>query len=273
MTNLSKKINALLEKRSVMTILNITPDSFYNKSRVGSDGVFDVCKKAIKEGATILDIGGYSSRPGADDVSPEEESSRVVPIIEQIRKEFPHVVISIDTFRKDVAEACCEVGADIVNDITGGLGDEMMIPWIVSSRTPYVLMHMRGTPQTMQTLCDYSDIIKDIVLEVKDRIDLLKKSGVVVFFDPGFGFSKSLEQNYEILNRLDEFKTLECPVLIGVSRKSMIYKELKVTANESLNGTSVLNTIALQKGARILRVHDTIEGKECIQLFEKTMTS
>ena len=259
----------LLGQKSVMAIINCTPDSFYVKSRLNNSSIFEVCDTHISAGAKILDVGGYSSRPGADVVSVEEELQRVLPVIAYIVKNFPETIISIDTFRKEVAEQAVTSGAHIVNDITGGSGDAEMLDFICKSKTPYVLMHMRGNPQTMQDLCVYDNLVLDIISELKPKIDRLKKANVPLVIDPGFGFSKTLEQNYELLRRLDEFKVLEVPVLVGFSRKSMIYKLLGITAEEALNGTTVLNTIALQNGASILRVHDTQEAFECVQLVSK----
>lgn len=257
----------------VMAVVNVTPDSFYQASRLRPEQVMAVCRKHIQEGATILDIGGYSSRPGALEVSESEELSRVLPVVTQVTKEFPELLVSIDTFRASVARACVAAGAHIVNDITGSKGDPEMLGFIKDSKTPYVLMHMRGTPQTMAGLCDYKDLIEDIKAEVAGQIQELKAAGVEVIFDPGLGFAKTLHQNYQILRRLDEFSSLDCPLLIGVSRKSMIYKLLGITPEQSLNGTTVLNAIALQGGASILRVHDTLEARECLSLYRQTFIS
>lgn len=259
-------IEQLLAQKSVMAIINCTPDSFYTKSRVLENTIFSVCEKHISEGAKIVDIGGYSSRPGADFVSVEEELDRVLPAIDFVSNNFPDVLISIDTFRKSVAQKAIEAGAHIVNDITGGDGDAAMLDYICTTKTPYVLMHMRGNPKTMQSLCDYEDLVQDIISELQPKITKLKNAGVPLVIDPGFGFSKTLEQNYELLRRLDEFNILGLPLLVGFSRKSMIYKTLNTTADEALNGTTVLNTVALQKGASILRVHDTKEAVECLVL-------
>lgn len=253
-----------------MAIVNCTPDSFYDKSRVHfTDDVLEVCKQHINNGATILDLGGYSSRPGAVEISVQEELDRVLPVIEQIRTVFPSIILSIDTFRKEVAEKAVRAGVNIVNDISGGLLDTEMLPFIAENKIPYILMHLRGTPKNMQEKCDYSDLVKDIIEEVKPRIEFLKQQNVDVIFDPGFGFAKNEDQNYELLSRLEEFKALDCPILVGVSRKSMIYKFLEIGSDDALNGTTIINTIALQKGASILRVHDAKEAAEAIKIVEK----
>lgn len=254
-----------------MAIVNCTPDSFYDKSRLNAiDDILSVCKQHIDNGATILDLGGYSSRPGAAEVSVQEELDRVLPVIEQISTVFPSIVLSIDTFRKDVAEKAVKAGVNIVNDISGGLLDAEMLPFIVENKIPYILMHMRGTPQNMQEKCNYVDLVKDIIEEVRPRIDDLKQKEVDVIFDPGFGFAKNEAQNYELLSRIEEFKILGCPILVGISRKSMIYKFLEIKPEEALNGTTIINTIALQKGASILRVHDAKEALEAIKIVGKT---
>jgi dihydropteroate synthase len=262
---------SFFNQKRVMAIVNCTPDSFYDKSRLNAtDDILAVCKQHIDNGATILDLGGYSSRPGAVEVSIQEELDRVLPVIEQIRTVFPSIVLSIDTFRKDVAEKAVKAGVNIVNDISGGLLDEGMLPFIAENKIPYILMHMRGTPQNMHEKCNYVDLVKDIVTEVRPKIDFLKQQNVDVIFDPGFGFAKNEAQNYELLSRLEEFNTLDCPILVGVSRKSMIYKFLEIGSSEALNGTTIINTIALQKGASILRVHDAKEASEAIKIVEKT---
>lgn len=261
------------QQRHVMAVINCTPDSFYKGSRLSTGDLLDICTDHINQGATILDIGGYSSRPGATEVSVSEELSRVLPVVSQVVKEFPEIWVSIDTFRSSVARDCVAAGAHLVNDITGGKGDPQMLDYIKESKTPYVLMHMRGTPQTMMGLCDYDDLVQDMKDEVAVRIQELQSAGVEVIFDPGLGFAKTLDQNYELLRRLEEFSSLDCPILIGASRKSMIYKLLGTTPEGSLNGTTVLNTIALLNGASILRVHDSLEASECLKLCQKTITA
>ncbi|HRG09095.1 MAG TPA: dihydropteroate synthase [Cyclobacteriaceae bacterium] len=256
-----------LSTPKVMGILNITPDSFYAGSRTSE--LSDVIKKAeamLHEGAEMLDVGGYSSRPGAVDISESEELKRVVPVIEALRKKFPDVILSIDTFRSEVAQAALYAGADMVNDITGG-EDEKMYAVAAHAKVPYVLMHMRGTPQTMNQLTQYDDLVREMIDYFHVRLEKLKHAGVKdVLIDPGFGFAKTTPQNFELLNKLDLFRILEKPLLVGLSRKSMIWRTLNTTAEHALNGTSVLNTIALLKGASILRVHDVKAAREVIAL-------
>ncbi len=265
--------NLIIPQKCVMAIVNCTPDSFYAQSRVNTVSVLEACRQHIKNGATILDVGGYSSRPNATHISVDEELKRVIPIIETIKNEFPNCVLSIDTFRKEVAEQAVKAGASIVNDISGGTLDPEMLTYVAAYKIPYVLMHMRGTVQTMQEHCTYTDLVEDIINETKDTIAFLKLNGVQVIFDPGFGFSKTLDQNYEMLRRLTEFSVLDCPILVGVSRKSMIYKLLEISAEEALNGTTVVNSIALQKGASILRVHDSKEAVQCVKICCKVNAS
>lgn len=252
----------------VMGIVNTTPDSFFAGSRTAVDKTFlDKIEKMIDEGVSIVDIGGYSSRPGAKDVSIEEEISRVVPAIQAIKKNFPDLVISIDTFRSEVADKALSNGAHIINDISGFQIDPKIIHVAAKHNAPYVLMHMRGTPQTMQNLTEYDNILKDIGLYFSEKIKQLHEVGVKdIILDPGFGFSKTLEQNYQLLNGIDYFNFLEKPILIGISRKSMIYKKINSTPDsiETLKKTIELNKIALSKGAQILRVHDVKEAFELI---------
>lgn len=259
-----------LSTPKVMGILNLTPDSFYEGSRFSSNKKLLIhVEKMLQEGATFLDIGGYSSRPGADFVSEKEEHSRVVPAIEQIVKEFPEVLLSVDTFRSAIAKVSIEVGAVMINDISGGDLDKKMFPTVAKLQVPYIMMHMRGTPQTMTKFTDYDNVIRDIVAYFSEKIALTNKLGLNdVVIDPGFGFAKTRQQNFELLNHLAHFQILEKPLLVGVSRKSMIYKTLKTTPERALNGTTVLNTVALLKGASILRVHDVKEAVEAIQLVK-----
>ena len=261
-----------LDTPIVMGILNITPDSFYSGSRVeDTDSILRQAEKMIKEGATILDIGGYSSRPGAADITIEEESNRVIPAIEYIRSEFPEVYISIDTFRSEVASKAINSGADIINDISGGELDTNMHNVVTGYGVPYILMHMRGTPQTMKQHVDYQHMIIEMLDYFQVKINKLKKMGVNdIIIDPGFGFAKTIDQNFELLKKIESFKTLEYPILVGISRKSMIYKSLGIDSNDALNGTTALNMIALQNGASILRVHDVKEAVETIKLFNLT---
>ena len=253
----------------VMSILNCTPDSFYGESRVDSiSNALFRAEKHIQDGADILDIGGYSSRPGASEVSENEELKRVIPIIEAIRKAFPEIIISCDTFRGKVAQEALEVGAQIINDISGGEIDPSILSVVSNFKCPYVLMHSKGTPQTMHNHTNYTSIFKEVVTYFSQKLHQLQLAGVHdVLLDPGFGFAKTLEQNYALFNQLADFHFLGRPILIGVSRKSMIYKKLEVTPKESLNGTTVLHTKALLAGAKILRVHDTKEAKEVIRIL------
>ncbi|GAA3571286.1 dihydropteroate synthase [Snuella lapsa] len=260
-----------LSSPKVMGILNITPDSFYDGGMHKDEpGILKHVERMLNEGATFIDVGAYSSRPNADHVSETEELQRIVPIVNLILKEFPNALLSIDTFRSEVAKQCIASGAALINDISAGQLDANMLSTIASLQVPYIMMHMRGTPQTMQSHTDYKDLVKDILFYFSERIAQTKAMGIIdIIVDPGFGFSKTLEQNYQILNHLELFNMVEKPLLIGLSRKSMIYKALETDAKEALNGTSVLNTIALQKGASILRVHDVKEAVECIKLVEK----
>jgi len=253
----------------VMAILNLTPDSFYKGSRVEPKELLDICASHIDDGATILDLGGYSTRPGAKEVSVQDEINRIVPAIEVVKREFPNISVSVDTFRSKVAKAAINAGADIVNDVSGGTIDSEMLSFIKSAKVSYVFMHMRGTPQTMQSKAVYDDVVSDVLNEVSSTVLDLKTSGVDVVFDPGFGFAKTLDQNYSVLKQIERFKELNCPILVGVSRKSMIYKYLDIEPTEALNGTSVLNTVALMNGAQVLRVHDAKPAKEVIELIKK----
>lgn len=254
----------------VMGILNGTPDSFYSGSRFSlTDNYLEAAEQMIVSGAALLDIGGYSSRPGAVDISVGEEIARVVPLIAAIKQRFPQIRISIDTFRSQVARAAVENGADIVNDISGGTLDPHMFETVGQLGCPYILMHMKGTPQTMQSETHYDNLFGEICQYFSIRINALKAHGVKdIILDPGFGFAKTIPQNFELLGRLQDFHFLGHPILAGLSRKSTIYKTLGTTPEEALNGTTVLNTIALQKGAAILRVHDVREAVEAIRLIE-----
>lgn len=267
----TKGILHTFQKPIIMGILNVTPDSFFAGSRVNNEA--DILSKAeamIAAGATILDIGGYSSRPGATDISEEEEIKRVTGPISAIRDQFPEVLISIDTFRSRVAQAAVEAGAAIVNDISGGQIDPDMIPTVADLNCPYILMHIRGTPQNMSKNTNYEYLVKDLIKYFSKRIALAKAAGIKdIILDPGFGFSKTVDQNYELLNKLELLHVLEHLVLVGISRKSMIYKTLNCSPEDSLNGTTVLNTISLMKGAQILRVHDVKEAVEAVTLIEK----
>lgn len=264
-----------LSQPQVMGILNITPDSFYEGSRFGQ-ATQAVARAAQMqaEGATFIDIGGHSTRPGADAVSETEELNRVLPVVEAIRQQLPDLVVSIDTFRASVARQAVAAGAHIINDISGGNLDEAMFETVANLGVPYVLMHSRGTPQTMQQLTDYAHLVSDVIRELQEKVARLRALGVKdVLIDPGFGFAKTATQNFELLQHLEAFHILDCPLLIGLSRKSMIWRTLHTTADQALNGTTVLNTIALTKGAQILRVHDVREAVEVVQLLAKMNTT
>jgi len=253
-----------------MGILNITPDSFYDGGRFKDEkSILTQVDKLLKEGATFIDIGAYSSRPGADFVSENEELKRLIPIVNAVVKTFPESIISVDSFRSRVIKSAVETGAAMVNDISGGQLDPLMFEVVGALDVPYIMMHMRGTPQTMQQMTDYSDVIKEVYSYFSKRIELAKTHQIKdVILDLGFGFSKTLEQNFELLGMLDYYKNLNLPILAGVSRKSMIYKTLNTTADQALNGSTALHMVALQKGAKLLRVHDVKEAMECIQLYE-----
>lgn len=257
-----------LSQPRVMGILNITPDSFFDGGKYTSDEDFlNQTEKMLKEGATFIDIGAYSSRPNAAFVSELEELSRLLPVVELISKNFPDAILSIDTFRANVAELSIEAGAAMINDISAGLLDEKMMGVIADANVPYIMMHMRGTPQTMATLTGYDDIVKEMITYFSERIAAARSFGINdVIIDPGFGFAKTLDQNYEVLQKMELFQMLDVPLLSAVSRKSMIYKVLETNAEEALNGTTVLNTISLLKGAKVLRVHDVKEAVECVRL-------
>jgi dihydropteroate synthase len=258
-----------LSTPKVMGIINLTPDSFFEGSR--KPAVADATQQAEKmlnEGAAFLDLGAYSSRPGADDISVQEEMDRLLPVVESIASNFPDAVVSIDTFRAKVAEAAINAGAHIINDISGGQLDDDMFATAAKLKVPYILMHMKGNPKTMVALAEYEDVFGEVFDYFTTRIHQLKQLGVNdIIIDPGFGFAKKPEHGYKLLQRLAEFQQLGWPLLAGVSRKKMIYGTLGITADEALNGTTVLNTIALTKGASILRVHDVKEAVQAVKLF------
>ena len=260
-----------LNTPKVMGVLNITPDSFYDGGRYkDAKSILNQTEKLISEGATFLDIGAYSSRPGADFISENEELKRIVPVVELIQKNNPDVLISIDSFRAKVIRECVSAGAVISNDISAGKLDPDMIKTVGELGVPYIMMHMRGTPQTMKNHTTYQHLINDIYAYFSKQIELARQHNITdIIIDPGFGFAKTLAQNYELLNQMEFFKNLNCPILTGVSRKSMIYKVLGCTAEEALNGTTALNMVALMNGACILRVHDVKEAVECIKLFNQ----
>lgn len=255
----------------VMGILNSTPNSFYDGGKYRSDLEFlGQVEKMLDQGASFIDIGAYSSKPDADWVSEEEELQRILPVVNLILKEFPNTLISIDTFRSEVAKRAVEQGAAMINDISAGLLDPQMLEVVGRLKVPYIMMHMRGTPKTMTKLTDYKDIVLEMNFYFSERIATARSCGIKdIILDPGYGFAKTMEQNYEVLQKQELFKFFELPLLVGVSRKSMIYKLLDIEAREALNGTSVVNTIALTKGANILRVHDVREAVEVIAIVKK----
>ena len=252
----------------VMGILNTTPDSFYDGgSYVTEAKILRRAEEILSQGATFIDIGGYSSRPRAAFVDETEELSRVLPTVDLILAHYPEALISVDTFRSNVARQVVEHGAVLINDISAGLLDERMLETVAQVQVPYIMMHMRGNPQTMQQFTDYGDIVKEMLSYFSERTAAARNLGINdIIIDPGFGFSKTLEQNYEVLQKLDLFQIIELPLLAAVSRKSMIYKVLESSAAEALNGTTVVNTLALSKGAKLLRVHDVKEAVECVKL-------
>ena len=261
-----------LSEPQVMGILNVTPDSFYAGSRAETEkDIIRRLHQITDEGASIIDIGAYSSRPNAEDVGIEEEMSRLRTGLELIKKHQPDAIISVDTFRADVAKMCVEeYGAAIVNDISAGLLDKEMFPTIARLGIPYIIMHMKGTPKDMQAAPHYDNLLKEIFYYFSEKVQKLRNLGVKdIIIDPGFGFGKTLEHNYELMNHLEEFRLFEVPLLVGVSRKSMIYKLLEINPEEALNGTTTLNTIALLKGANILRVHDVKVAMETIKIVQK----
>lgn len=258
-----------LSTPKIMGVLNVTPDSFFDGGQNNSiSAALKKVEKMINEGATFIDVGGYSSRPNASDVSIEDEIRRTSPIIESIKQQFPSALISIDTFRSEVAKEAINSGACIVNDISAGKLDHKMFEFIAEVKKPYIVMHMRGNPQNMQSKASYSNVANEVIKELSETTRILAIKGVNdVIIDPGFGFSKTLNQNYMLLDNLESLQTLERPILVGVSRKSMIYNLLKNKPENALNGTTAINTIALLKGANILRVHDVKEAFEITQII------
>jgi len=253
----------------IMGILNLTPDSFYDAGQHQSlDLALEHTEKLIAEGADIIDIGAYSSRPGATEISHQEELDRAIPIIEAIHEHFPKAILSIDTFRADVAETCVKAGVHIINDISGGSLDAEMFNTVARLQVPYILMHMRGTPATMQQMTDYDDVVNDVAVSLGNSIAKLRALGVKdIILDPGYGFAKTIEQNYELLMRINELHYFGFPLLGGISRKSMLYKKIKSTPYQVLPGTIALNTLLLERGAQILRVHDVKEAKQLLEIF------
>jgi dihydropteroate synthase len=260
-----------LSTPKVMGILNITPNSFFDGGKYKNETeLLERVEKMLDEGATFIDVGAYSSKPNAEFVSEEEEISRILPVVNLLQKQFPDILLSIDTFRAEVAKRCIENGAAIINDISAGKLDDKMFEIIAQFQVPYIMMHMKGTPQTMQTLTEYDDIVKEMLFYFSERVAAARALEINdLIIDPGFGFAKTLEQNFEVMQKLELFQMLELPLLVGISRKSMIYKTLDINADAALNGTTVLNTISLSKGATILRVHDVKEAVESIRLFNK----
>ena len=259
----------------VIGIINVTPDSFYDGGATTLESqIINQAALMLDQGATFLDLGGYSSRPGATDISQQVEINRVIQAIKAIIKAFPKTLISIDTFRSEVAKQAVNAGACMVNDISAGKLDPQMLETIGELQIPYCMMHMRGTPQTMKTLTDYSNITKQVLFYFSERVAAARSYNINdIIVDPGFGFAKTTDQNFELLNHLELFDSLDLPLLAGVSRKSMVYKTLDISPKEALNGTTALHMVALQKGARILRVHDVQPATECIKLFEQLNTA
>ncbi|MRT92842.1 dihydropteroate synthase [Ancylomarina sp. 16SWW S1-10-2] len=260
------------DKPLVMGILNLTPDSFFDGGQyIDTDSILKRAKQIVDEGADMIDLGAYSTRPGAKNIDVEEEWRRMQPALACIRKEFPNAILSIDTFRSEIVRRTVnEFGLCIVNDISGGLLDDKMYATIAELQVPYIMMHMKGTPQNMQTHTDYKDLMKEIVQFFSNGVKQLNDLGAKdIIIDPGFGFAKTLDHNYEIMAKLSDFNSLKCPLLVGISRKSMIYKLVGGAAKDSLNGTTALNMTALMGGANILRVHDVKEAVECVKIYNK----
>lgn len=259
-----------LAQPAVMGILNITPDSFFADSRVSLDSTVATAERMLQDGATFLDIGGYSTRPGAAEVSPSEEADRVLPVITAILDAFPNALLSIDTFRASVARQAVAAGAALVNDIAGGTLDPTMFGTVAELDIPYILMHTRGTPQTMQAMATYDNVTTEVIDELALRLAELRSLGHKdIILDPGFGFAKTPDQNFELLHHLDDFRLFDEPILVGISRKTTIWKTLAIKPEDALNGTTVLNTVALLKGASILRVHDVREAVEAVKLTQR----
>lgn len=253
----------------IMGILNVTPDSFYDGGRyVTKEQIIDQVNRMLAEGATFIDVGGYSSRPYAENISEQEELDRVIPAIQNLANEFPGIRLSIDTFRSGVARAALEAGAVMINDISGGMRDERMLDVAAESSVPIILMHMRGTPQTMMDQTEYEHLPTDVLYYFSERLSVARQKKINdVILDPGFGFAKTIPQNFELLDQLSLIQTLNMPILVGISRKSMIYKPLEINPLESLNATTALHMSALERGANILRVHDVKPAMECIEMY------
>ena len=258
-----------LSTPKVMGIVNVTPDSFFDGGKLtNSDEIVGQVEKMLHDGATFIDLGGYSSKPGAEFVSESEELNRVIPIVKLLVDKFPDILLSIDTFRSEVAKQTVENGAAIMNDISAGLLDEKMLETVAKLQVPYIMMHMKGTPKTMQSLANYDDLLKEMNFYFSERIAKARNFGLNdIIIDPGFGFAKTLEHNYELLQNLELLQFHELPILAGISRKSMIYKTLETSPEDALNGTTFLHAFCLQKGSNILRVHDVKEAVECVKLM------
>ncbi len=255
----------------ILGIVNLTPDSFYDGGSLKNEAsLVTKIEKMLQDGADFIDLGGYSSRPGAKDISVDEEMDRVLPVVKLLTKEFSGIRLSIDTFRSSVAKACLDQGAALINDISAGNLDAEMLKTIAAYQVPYIMMHMKGSPQNMQSLASYKNITQEVCFYFSEKIAEARALGIHdVIVDPGFGFAKTIDHNFELLNNFEILQQLDVPILAGISRKSMIYKTLNTTADQALNGTTALHMIALQKGANILRVHDVKEAKECVVLFEQ----
>ena len=255
----------------IMGILNVTPDSFYSESQITNEKqLLQTAETHLNGGATILDIGGYSTQPGASDVSEDEEYKRVIPMIESLRKNFSQAFISVDTFRSAIAKEAIYSGANIINDVSGGNLDPKMFETVALLKAPYILMHSRGNPKTMQTMTNYQNITQDVILDLSQKVTTLTELGVHdIIIDPGFGFAKNIDQNFELLQNIKRFKLLNKPILVGISRKSMIHKELNIKNEQALSGTTALNTFSLLNQAQLLRVHDVKEAEETIHLMSK----
>jgi dihydropteroate synthase len=262
-----------LKQPKVMGVLNITPDSFFDGGKFKDErSILIQVEKMLSEGATFIDVGAYSSRPGAEAVSEKKELARILPIIELLIQKFPKILLSIDTFRSTIASKCIDTGAALINDISAGKQDEQMLATIAKLKVPYIMMHMRGTPQTMQQQTEYDDFLVDILYYFSERVAAARAFGIHdIILDPGFGFAKTIEQNFELLQKMNLLQNLDLPLLAGLSRKSMIYKTLATNAENALNGTTALNMIALNNGANILRVHDVKEAEECVTLYKNLM--
>lgn len=259
-----------LSKPKILGILNLTPDSFYDGGTLLNESdILSRVSTMLADGADFIDLGGYSSRPGATDITPKEELDRLLPVVKLLLKKFPNILLSIDTFRSEVADACLKEGAALINDISAGNLDAQMLNVIAKHNVPYIMMHMKGTPQNMQSLATYKDVTHEVCMYFSEKIAQARELGINdLIVDPGFGFAKTVDHNFELLSNLEILQQLGVPVLAGISRKSMIYKTLEISAQEALNGTTALHMVALEKEAKILRVHDVKEAKQCILLYE-----